>query len=148
MARRIDTYLTHLVPEEKFAFYEAVRDFSDTEIAPNLLHWERDHSLVPDDCIRKMGELGLFGLPIAEQYGGQGGDHTDLVLMGLALGYHSQSVAITPGAAIIARRQAAAALRHRSAEAGPPAGAGPRRTHVCVRPIRAWARQRRGQSRK
>ncbi|MBP8299501.1 MAG: acyl-CoA dehydrogenase family protein [Planctomycetes bacterium] len=100
MARRIDTYLTHLVPEEKFAFYEAVRDFSDTEIAPNLLHWERDHSLVPDDCIRKMGELGLFGLPIAEQYGGQGGDHTDLVLMGLALGYHSQSVAITPGAAL------------------------------------------------
>jgi alkylation response protein AidB-like acyl-CoA dehydrogenase len=47
-----------------------------------------------------LGELGLFGLPIAEQYGGQGGDHTDLVLMGLALGYHSQSVAITPGAAI------------------------------------------------
>jgi hypothetical protein len=47
-----------------------------------------------------MGELGLFGLPIAEQYGGQGGDHTDLVLMGLAIAYHSQSVAITPGAAL------------------------------------------------
>jgi hypothetical protein len=23
-----------------------------------------------------MGELGLFGLPIAEEYGGQGGDHS------------------------------------------------------------------------
>ena len=30
---------------------------------------------------------------------GQGGSQMDLVLMGLALGYHSQSVAITPGAA-------------------------------------------------
>ncbi len=100
MARRIDTYLADLVSPEKFAFYETVRDFGDAEVAPHLLHWEREHQLVPDECIKKMGELGLFGLPIAEEFGGQGGDHTDLVLMGLALGYHSQAVAITPGAAI------------------------------------------------
>jgi alkylation response protein AidB-like acyl-CoA dehydrogenase len=100
MARRIDSYLKDLIPDDKFAFYEMVRDFSDAEIAPHLLHWEREHRLVPDETIRKMGEIGLFGLPIAEQYGGQGGDHTDLVLMGLGLGYHSQAVAITPGAAI------------------------------------------------
>ncbi len=100
MPRRIDTYLKDLIPEEKMDFYSVVRDFSDNEIAPMLLAWERDHVLVPDECIAKMGELGLFGLPIAEEYGGQGGDHTDLVLMGLAIGYHSQSVAITPGAAI------------------------------------------------
>jgi short-chain 2-methylacyl-CoA dehydrogenase len=100
MPRRIDTYLQDLVAEEKVAFYESVRDFADSEIAPHLLQWERDHVLVPDSCIEKMGDLGLFGLPIQEQYGGQGGDHTDLVLMGLAIGYHSQSVAITPGAAV------------------------------------------------
>ncbi len=100
MARRIDTYLADLVADDKFAFYETVRDFGDSEVAPHLLHWERDHLLVPDDCLKAMGDLGLFGLPIEEQHGGQGGDHTDLVLMGLALGYHSQAVAITPGAAI------------------------------------------------
>ncbi|MBM3974514.1 MAG: hypothetical protein FJ301_10495 [Planctomycetes bacterium] len=100
MARRIDSYLKDLIPAEKLAFYEAVRDFGDSEIAPHLLHWERSHSLVPDSCIQAMGDMGLFGLPIAEAYGGQGGDHTDLVLMGLALAYHSQAVAITPGAAI------------------------------------------------
>ena len=49
-----------------------------TDLA-RLLQWERSHALVPDECLRAMGELGLFGLPIAEQYGGQGGDHTDLV---------------------------------------------------------------------
>lgn len=100
MARRIDTYLKDLLPEEKFAFYESVRDFADSEIAPHLLHWEREHLLVPQEAIARMAAMGLFGLPIDERYGGQGGDHTDLILMGLALSYHSQSVAITPGAAI------------------------------------------------
>jgi len=100
MPRRLDTYLKDLIPEEKFDFYAMVRDFADAEIAPHLLSWEREHVLVPDECIQRMGELGLFGLPIEEAYGGQGGDQTDLVLMGLAIGYHSQSVAITPGAAI------------------------------------------------
>ena len=99
-SRRIDVYLKDLVAPERFDFYRAVADFSDSEIAPHLLKWEREHSLVPDSAIRAMGEMGLFGLPVPEAYGGQGGDHLDLVLMGLALGYHSQSVAITPGAAI------------------------------------------------
>ncbi len=100
MSRRLDSYLKDLIPEEKFDFYGMVRDFADAEIAPKILGWEREHVLVPDDTIRRMGEMGLFGLPIEEAYGGQGGDQTDLVLMGLALGYYSQSVAITPGAAI------------------------------------------------
>jgi alkylation response protein AidB-like acyl-CoA dehydrogenase len=100
MARRIDAYLEDLLPEEKLEFYATVRDFADREVAPHLVAWERDHVLVPDACIKKMAELGLFGIAIPEAYGGQGGDQTDLVLMGMALGYHSQSVAITPGAAL------------------------------------------------
>ncbi len=100
MPRRLDHYLQPLIPEEKFDFYKVMQDFADREIAPQILGWERDHRLVPDDCIARMGEIGLFGLPIEEQYGGQGGNQTDMILMGLAVGYHSQSVAITPGAAI------------------------------------------------
>lgn len=99
MARQIDTYLEPLVDADRFAFYRAACDFSDREIAPKVLGWEREHVLVPDETIRKMGELGLFGLTVRETYGGQGGEHIDLILMGLALGYHSQSAAITPGAA-------------------------------------------------
>ena len=100
MARRIDTYLKDLLPEERFEFYSMVRDFADNELAPSILDWERRKCLVPDDAIAKMGEIGLFGIPISEEFGGQGGNNTDLLLMGLALGYHSQSLAITPGAAI------------------------------------------------
>lgn len=100
MARRIDHYLRPLISEDKFDFYEVVREFGDAEIAPQLLGWEREHVLLPREAIAKMAEIGLFGISIDEAYGGQGGEMTDLVLMGLALGYHSHSVAITPGAAI------------------------------------------------
>ncbi|MEZ6197179.1 MAG: acyl-CoA dehydrogenase family protein [Planctomycetota bacterium] len=100
MAKRIDSYLETLVDSDRMDFYRAVSEFGDQEIAPKVLGWEREHVLVPDDLIASMGEMGLFGVPISEEFGGQGGDHLDLVLMGLALGYHSPSVAITPGAAI------------------------------------------------
>ena len=99
MFRHVDTYLASLLPEDRFAFYQAVCDFGEKEIAPHLLTWERQHSLLPPEAIQAMGTMGLFGLTVDEEYGGQGGDLLDLVLMGLALGYFSQSVAITPGAA-------------------------------------------------
>lgn len=99
MRRQVDRYLEPLVEEERFAFYRAVCEFSDEQIEPNILKWERDHVLLPDEFIGKMAELGLFGVTVSEAYGGQGGTLVDLVLVGLALGYHSQSVAITPGAA-------------------------------------------------
>src|SRR5262249_20432669 len=99
MRRRMDAYLEPLIESERLAFYQAVCEFADNEIAPELLTWERQPCLLPEKAIQAIADLGLFGLTVAEEYGGQGGTQMDLVLMGLALGYHSQSVAITPGAA-------------------------------------------------
>lgn len=99
MSRRMDAYLEALVTADQFHFYRSVCDFAAQEIAPHLLGWERQRCLLPEKAVQSMADLGLFGLTVAEAYGGQGGRHTELVLMGLALGYHSQSVAITPGAA-------------------------------------------------
>jgi alkylation response protein AidB-like acyl-CoA dehydrogenase len=47
-----------------------------------------------------MGELGLFGLPFPEEYGGQGGDYFALCLAIEALARVDQSIAITLEAAI------------------------------------------------
>lgn len=99
MSRQMNTYLGHLVDNAQFEFYQTLCHFADKEIAPHLLAWERQQRLLPQEMITLMGEMGLFGLTVAETYGGQGGSQIDLLLMGLALGYHSQSVAITPGAA-------------------------------------------------
>ena len=100
MARRLDYYLERLVGEEQQTFHQAIHDFVDDAIAPRWLEWERGHQLIPDDAIAQMAEMGLFGVTVSEEYGGQGGSQLDLLLMGLALGYQSQSLAITPGAAL------------------------------------------------
>jgi alkylation response protein AidB-like acyl-CoA dehydrogenase len=45
--------------------------------------------------VAKMGEMGLFGLPFSEEYGGMGGDYFALSLALEELGKVDQSVAIT-----------------------------------------------------
>ena len=100
MERRIDHYLERLVSPDSMTFYKAVCEFAEDRIEPNYLNWERNHELIPEDIIEEMGQMGLFGVTVSDKYGGQGGNQLDLILMGLALGYHSQSLAITPGAAM------------------------------------------------
>ena len=99
MKRMMDSYLEKLVDDDKLLFYQSVSDFAEEKIMPNWLDWERNHQLIPDSAIDLMGDMGLFGTTISEDYGGQGGSQLDLILMGLSLGYHAQSLAITPGAA-------------------------------------------------
>ena len=100
MERRLDHYLERLVSPDSMTFYKALCDFADERIEPNYLDWERNHDLLPQEIIDEMGQMGLFGVTVSEEYGGQGGNQLDLILMGLALGYHSQPLAITPGAAM------------------------------------------------
>ncbi|MFT5176937.1 MAG: acyl-CoA dehydrogenase, partial [Gammaproteobacteria bacterium] len=51
------------------AMREQVRRFIEQEIAPHGEDWERD-GMVPREVLRKMGELGLFGIRYAERFGG------------------------------------------------------------------------------
>ena len=99
MQRYMDVYLQTLLDAERYMLYGSFCQFAEREVAPQLLKWERDHLLVPDDTLAAMARLGMFGLTVPEAYGGQGGGLLELVLAALALGYHSQSLAITPGAA-------------------------------------------------
>jgi (2S)-methylsuccinyl-CoA dehydrogenase len=49
---------------------DSVRQFADEEVAPHAEHIHRSDDLVPEAFIRKMGELGYFGLSVPEAYGG------------------------------------------------------------------------------
>jgi short/branched chain acyl-CoA dehydrogenase len=71
-----------------------VRDFADQVVAPRSYEADRTHTL-PLDVVAQMGELGLFGLPFPEEFGGQGGDYFALCLAIEALGRVDQSLAIT-----------------------------------------------------
>jgi glutaryl-CoA dehydrogenase (non-decarboxylating) len=55
--------------EELAAMKEAARDFAQKEIVPNADKWDEEH-YYPIEVVRKMGELGYYGCPIPEEYGG------------------------------------------------------------------------------
>src|SRR5213082_2663316 len=89
----IETVDLDLTPEQE-DFRKVVRDFAEREIAPHAEAWDRDHTF-PVDVVLAMGELGLFGLPFPEEYGGGNADFTTLCLAIEELGRVDQSMGIT-----------------------------------------------------
>ncbi|WP_214407799.1 acyl-CoA dehydrogenase family protein [Pseudonocardia lacus] len=80
--------------EEHAALRATVEDFARKEVAPVIGDlYERGE--FPYDLVAKMGAMGLFGLPIAEEYGGMGGDYFALCLALEELARVDSSVAIT-----------------------------------------------------
>ena len=82
-----------LSPEQE-AFRKVVRDFAESEVAPHAETWDREH-IFPVDTVLAMGELGLFGLPFPEEYGGSGAEFTTLCIAIEELGRVDSSIAIT-----------------------------------------------------
>ena len=80
--------------QEHDALRTVVRDFAEGEIAPHAEAWDRDHHF-PVDVVRAMGDLGLFGIPFPEEYGGGGGDLTMLCIAIEELARVDHSMAIT-----------------------------------------------------
>jgi short-chain 2-methylacyl-CoA dehydrogenase len=59
--------------DEQRAIRNVCREFARDVIAPSAPALDREHRF-GYDIVRRMGELGLFGIPFAEQWGGAGGD--------------------------------------------------------------------------
>lgn len=64
--------------EEQLMMRKMVRDFAQTEIAPFVEKMEQGE--FPREILRKMGELGLMGIPVPEQYGGAEMDFTSYII--------------------------------------------------------------------
>ena len=77
--------------EDQRAIVSAVRDFADTELAPNALEWDRT-SFFPVDALRKAGELGLGGVYVREDYG-TGLTRLDAALIFEALAHADPTIA-------------------------------------------------------
>ena len=91
--------MMHDLSAEERELAAMVRDFADSVVAPQAYEADRTKTLSMS-IVAQMGELGLFGLPFDEAYGGQGGDYFALCLAIEALGRVDQSIAITLEAAV------------------------------------------------
>ncbi|QIS22943.1 acyl-CoA dehydrogenase family protein [Nocardia terpenica] len=89
-----DFLSTGTLPDEYRELALTVRDFARQVVAPVAAKHDADHSF-PYEVVSGMAEMGLFGLPFPEEFGGMGGDYFALCLALEELGKVDQSVAIT-----------------------------------------------------
>jgi short/branched chain acyl-CoA dehydrogenase len=89
-----DYLSTSSLPDEYEQLAKTVREFAQTVVAPVAAKHDEEHSF-PYQVVAGMADMGLFGLPFPEEYGGMGGDYFALCLALEELGKVDQSVAIT-----------------------------------------------------
>src|SRR3954447_17370465 len=85
--------------EDHEALRKTVEEFAREVVAPQAEHFDRNEEF-PYDVVRQMGEMGLFGLPFPEEYGGMGGGFFALCVAMEELARAGSSVAITLEAAV------------------------------------------------
>lgn len=57
--------------EGQMMIAQMVRDFAEKEIRPHVMTWDESQEF-PRELFRKMGELGLMGVLVPQEYGGSG----------------------------------------------------------------------------
>jgi alkylation response protein AidB-like acyl-CoA dehydrogenase len=80
--------------EDYEALRKTVEEFAREEVAPVIGDFY-ERGAFPYEIVGKMGQMGLFGLPFPEEFGGMGGDYFALCLTLEELARVDSSVAIT-----------------------------------------------------
>jgi alkylation response protein AidB-like acyl-CoA dehydrogenase len=91
--------ISYRLDDEHEELRQTVAQFAREVVAP-VIGGFYERGEFPYEIIARMGNLGLFGLPFPEEYGGMGGDFFALCLALHELGRVDSSVAITLEAAV------------------------------------------------
>lgn len=81
-----------LLTEKEVMFKQQMREFVAKEIEPLSAEWDRRDEFAMD-AFKKLADLGLTGLTIPVEYGGQGGSMVDALISSIELARASVSVA-------------------------------------------------------
>jgi len=79
--------------EEQRMLKKTVKDFAEKEIAPIAAEMDKSGEF-PWDCMRKIGEMGVFGLVLPPAFGGTGPDKLSLLVALEEISAASASVAV------------------------------------------------------
>jgi short-chain 2-methylacyl-CoA dehydrogenase len=89
--------MNYELTDEQELLRRTVRDFSESRVAPVAEELDREERF-PYELVAEMAELGLMGIPIAEEYGGAGADTVSYAIAIEELTRIDSSVAITVAA--------------------------------------------------
>ena len=82
---------------EQLEIQRLCREFADEEVAPHAEAWDAAAEF-PLNVVKKLGSLGLLGLPFPEKFGGAGADTVSYALAVMEIGRGDASVGITMAA--------------------------------------------------
>ena len=69
-----------VLSEQHQMIRDALRDFSQQQLAPNAARWDREHEF-PTDALKQLAALGAFGVAVPQELGGAGLDYLALALV-------------------------------------------------------------------
>jgi alkylation response protein AidB-like acyl-CoA dehydrogenase len=79
VARGADTMTTELYSEDQLMIRDAARDFARRELAPCAARFDKQ-GWIDDAAVAKLGELGLLGMMVPNDWGGSYADHVAYAL--------------------------------------------------------------------
>src|SRR5690606_16709679 len=89
--------LNHFLGDDIDALRDAVSHFAQAELAPRAADIDRDN-LFPADMWKKLGDLGVHGLTVSEEYGGTGMGYVAHMVAMEEISRASASVGLSYGA--------------------------------------------------
>jgi len=69
-----------LLSEQHQMIRDALRDFSQQQLAPNAARWDKEREF-PKDALKQLAALGAFGVAVPQEDGGAGLDYLSLALV-------------------------------------------------------------------
>lgn len=69
----------HILTEEQIMIRDMTRDFAKKELAPHSEKWDQE-GWIDDSVITQMGELGMLGMTVPEEWGGANVDYISYAL--------------------------------------------------------------------
>ena len=91
-------FITEELNEEQRMMRDSVKEFADREIIPNREKLENKDYALTEEIMHKLGDMGLLGISIPEQYGGMGMGFVSTMLVTDYISGSSGSIATAYGA--------------------------------------------------